>query len=387
MSTREDISQAGKLIGIISGLCSFSCVVISVRVLVRLQLTKQGLGLDDAFMLAAMALLIAETIVICFTTKYGLGKHIEFVDPEDVIPLFQLAYTSILTYVTLIFTIKQSLLLFYQRLTTSRIYHAWCWGFIGLNTVLWFIFFIAGIFPCHPVRYFWDKGIPGGSCVNLEKVYLANAALTVITDIAALLLPVRVVWNLTTRNRSSKLQLGALLMFGFFVCIASFVRMTTLVNFNTVTDFTWLMAKSHIWSMIEVNVGITTVCAPTIKPLFTRYFWGPLLGISPKNSSVGRSRNGGRSLSDNPNLPDSFDKSPGSMSHSKKKDFKKEEITTENFIEHEMAQYGMMGFDEESGHARSGKGGTNSASTSQRDLAGESDVEAEPQQQQPSNPL
>jgi len=58
-----------------------------------------------------------------------------------------------------------------------------------------------------------------------------------------------------------------------------------------------------------------------------------------------------------------------------------EELTTENFIEHEMAQYGMMGFDEESGHARSGKGGTNSSSTSQRGLAEGSDGDVELQQQ------
>ena len=54
MSTHENISQAGRLIGVVSGLCSLSCVVVSLRVWVRLQLTKQGLGLDDAFMLATV---------------------------------------------------------------------------------------------------------------------------------------------------------------------------------------------------------------------------------------------------------------------------------------------------------------------------------------------
>ncbi|KAF8444309.1 hypothetical protein BGX38DRAFT_1198103 [Terfezia claveryi] len=377
MSTRENINQAGKLIGIVAGLCSFSCVVVSLRVWVRLQLTKQGLGLDDAFMLAATALLIAESTVICLTTRYGLGRHIEFIDPTAIVPLFQLAYASILIYVTLIFAIKQSLLLFYWRLTTSRHYRAWCRGFIGLNTVLWFTFSIVLIFSCYPIQYFWDKKIPGGSCVNLERVYLANAAFTVVTDIAALLLPLRVVWKLMA-SRSSKLQLSAMMMFGFFICIASFVRMTTLVNFNTVTDVTWAMVGSHIWSMIEINVGIVTICAPAIKPIFTRSVWGHVLGLKPNSSSAVRSRNGGRSLPDNSNLPHSFDKLPGSMKHSKKKNFNKEEITTERFIEHEMAQYGVMGFDEERG---GNTGEMNSASTSQRDLAGGSDGETELQRQ------
>lgn len=33
------------------------------------------------------------------------------------------------------------------------------------------------------------------------------------------------------------------------VCVASFVRMTTMFNFNTETDATWAMIKSNIWSM------------------------------------------------------------------------------------------------------------------------------------------
>lgn len=389
--THENVSHAGKLIGIVVGLSSFSCLVVSLRVWVRLRLTRQGLGLDDAFMLAATLLLIALSATICVTTRYGLGRHIEFVDPADLPPLFQLAYAAVLTYLALIFTIKQSLLLFYQRLTTSKEYHAWCWGFIGLNTVIWFTFSMVGIFTCHPISYFWDKTIPGGRCLNLEAGFLSNAAFTVATDIAALLLPVRVVWNLST-SRSSKIQLGALMSFGFFVCIASFVRMTTLFNFNTVTDITWEMTRSHIWSMIETNIGIITVCAPTIKPIFTLHIWGRILGISPTSSSTGRSRSGGRSLPDNPNISD---KAP-STDHSKKRDFKKEELTTENFIEHEMAQYGMRGFnkesgmrgfDEESGHSKHHNGGTNSASTSQRDLAGVSDGEAELQHQQSSDTI
>jgi len=133
---------------------------------------------------------------------------------------------------------------------------------------------------------------------------------------------------------------------------------------------------------VEVNTGIIVVCAPTVKPAFTRYVWLSFLGKSPNNSSTGQSRSGGQSLPNNPNLPNSFEKTP------RKKDFKKEQITTDHFIEHEMAQYGVRGFDEESGHGRSRSRSreANSASTSQRELAAGSDGEAEPQQQQPSGP-
>lgn len=54
MSTPENISRAGRLIGVVVGLSSFSCAIVSLRMWVRLQLTRQGLGLDDAFILAAV---------------------------------------------------------------------------------------------------------------------------------------------------------------------------------------------------------------------------------------------------------------------------------------------------------------------------------------------
>ena len=70
MSTPEDVSQAGRFIGVVAGLCSLSCVVVSLRIWVRLRLTKQGLGWDDAFMIAAAVSLIATgSSIILLITK------------------------------------------------------------------------------------------------------------------------------------------------------------------------------------------------------------------------------------------------------------------------------------------------------------------------------
>lgn len=50
----ENSSEAPRLIAVVVALTALSCIVVSLRVWVRLQLTKQGLGPDDAFMLAAV---------------------------------------------------------------------------------------------------------------------------------------------------------------------------------------------------------------------------------------------------------------------------------------------------------------------------------------------
>ncbi|KAF8459966.1 hypothetical protein BDZ91DRAFT_624875, partial [Kalaharituber pfeilii] len=245
-------------------LCAVSCSVVMLRLWVRLRMTRQGLGLDDAFMITSMVLNIAETSLVCVTTNYGLGRHIEYVDPTNSTIFLKLAYSAVLVYVSLIFVIKSSLILFFRRLSLSRYLNAWCWGYFGLNSVFWIVFMMLGIFSCAPIPYFWDRSIPGGKCLNLKILYLANASISVIMDVAALVLPIRAVFSLNLVLRK-KIQLAVLFACGLFVTIASFVRMTTLFNFGTETDPTWATVKSHTWSMIEVNIAIITVCAPIVK--------------------------------------------------------------------------------------------------------------------------
>lgn len=84
---------------------------------------------------------------------------------------------------------------------------------MGLITALWLVFFLAAVFACKPVEFFWDKSIPGGQCVDLEKLYLANASLSVMMDVAVLLLPVRAVWKLTMSKRQ-KTELAGLFLSG-----------------------------------------------------------------------------------------------------------------------------------------------------------------------------
>ncbi|KAF8457324.1 hypothetical protein BDZ91DRAFT_838123 [Kalaharituber pfeilii] len=271
MQVRENINHAPRLLGIVITLCAVSCFVVMLRLWVRLRMTRQGLGLDDAGMITSIVLNIAETSLVCVTTNYGLGRHIEYVDPTNftiflkvskttfftytscpysvnAYDTVQLAYSAGLVYVSLIFVIKSSLILFYLRLSLSRYFNAWCWGYFGLNSVFWIVFTVVGIFSCAPIPYFWDRSIPGGKCLNLEKLYLAHASISVIMDVAALALPIRAVFSLNLVLRE-KIQLAALFGCGLFVTIASFVRMTTLFNFGTETDPTWATVKSHTWSI------------------------------------------------------------------------------------------------------------------------------------------
>jgi hypothetical protein len=51
---------------------------------------------------------------------------------------------------------------------------------------------LANVFSCNPIAKSWDVSITHGSCMNRPVFYFANAALSISTDFATVLIPVYV---------------------------------------------------------------------------------------------------------------------------------------------------------------------------------------------------
>lgn len=111
-------------------------------------------------------------------------------------------------------TIKLSVLCFYHRIFPFRRVTI-IGSLLGLFVIAWCITYLALIvFNCKPIRYFWDKSIPGGKCIGdgfLES-YLLGAA-NIVTDIAVLALPIP--WLLRLKlGRGKKMALIATFVIG-----------------------------------------------------------------------------------------------------------------------------------------------------------------------------
>jgi hypothetical protein len=52
-----------------------------------------------------------------------------------------------------------------------------------------------GIFSCSPIHGFWNKEIKS-SCVNSINLFLATAAVHLVTDVALVIFPMPILWNL-----------------------------------------------------------------------------------------------------------------------------------------------------------------------------------------------
>jgi hypothetical protein len=59
---------------------------------------------------------------------------------------------------------------------------------------------------------------------------------------------------------------------GGFTCIISILRLQSLLVFLQTTDFSYHNPLAAIWSSLEVNIGITCSCLPTLKAMVARWF-------------------------------------------------------------------------------------------------------------------
>lgn len=71
---------------------------------------------------------------------------------------------------------------------------------IIVNAVAFTIFLFLEIYECNPRQKIWTPSIPG-SCINIQKTFVAAGALNVVDDFLILFLPIGWVWKLQIPTR------------------------------------------------------------------------------------------------------------------------------------------------------------------------------------------
>lgn len=140
---------------------------------------------------------------------------------------------------------------------------------------------------CRPVSYFWDKTIQNGHCLDHLKILAASAAIDTATGIWALILPIPILVGLHTTLRH-KAVLIAVFGVGAFACVTAVIRVPFLpgIDFN---DAGYSLVPFTLWTAVELNMGVVSVCLPTMAPLFQ--------GFLPRLFSSMRSKSGRQSHS------------------------------------------------------------------------------------------
>lgn len=232
---------------------------------------------------------------------------------------------------------KSSILIFYLRLAknTHKILRMASWIVLTIVLTAGTILTFMNIFQCHPIVSAWDIHIKPERCIPLLTEFICSAPVNVTTDLAIMALPIPVITSMRLPPRQ-KTILVITFALGFFITVVDVVRIYYLQQaitlaptgasadpdavFGRSDDFSWNASLSLMWSAVEVNVGITCACIPTLKPLIIRIL--PAMIVDPKGtrrtsaqvrSAPAASDTGTKPTSSDNSQPDNFITTPADL--------------------------------------------------------------------------
>lgn len=240
--------------------------------------------LDDWLIIPAFFSHLASTLVIMYAVRYaGLGKHIYDCTPAEILQWYVVQYVLGITMLTGIFLTRFSILCFIKSFIgpsdtkTSKVIIA----VQVINCLVWPATMLPAVFMCTPEFRTWNlpvlilsKCISTSLAVDLQMSALAMGFVGVSVDIACLVLPMRVVWNLRLPKRQ-RIIVSGLFSIGSLACIASLCKAVyiakQLTNSNPY-DFNWTFVPVFVSAEFEQTLALVSACGPGLKPLFSRAF-------------------------------------------------------------------------------------------------------------------
>ncbi|KAM0257185.1 hypothetical protein ACHAQJ_004547 [Trichoderma viride] len=283
---------------------------------------------DDRIILFAWLLSFFLSFTICFGVSNGLGKHDVDIPLEHIPTLRHCEYVFSILYNPALMATKTSILIFYLRLTqnTQMVLRFASWLILVIVNIAGVVLTFMNIFQCTPVQAAWNANYKGPTkCIPLLTEFICAAPVNIVTDLAILALPIPVLTGMRLPSRQ-KTILVITFTLGIFVAVVDVVRVyylqqaiadapTGIISdpssrFGGQADFAYNASLALMWSAVEVNVGTTCACIPTLKPLVLRLLPSMLYKPnskgtrhSPNTSSEKSRRASEHHLSANNNLP------------------------------------------------------------------------------------
>lgn len=191
---------------------------------------------------------------------------------------------------------KTSVLIFYLRLSknTQKVLRLASWIVLAIVNTAGTVLTLINVFQCRPVRAAFDLFDGSSYCIPLLTEFICSAPVNIVTDLAILALPLPVLTSMRLPRRQKVILIFTFAL-GIFVTVVDVVRIYYLeqaitqvpvslsndpeATFGDSSQFAWNASLSLMWSAVEVNVGMTCACIPTLKPLIRRIL--PVMLVDP----------------------------------------------------------------------------------------------------------
>ncbi|KAL8329780.1 hypothetical protein RB597_005184 [Gaeumannomyces tritici] len=269
--------------GVAVGFLVVNVTFTSLRLFTRATILK-AVGKDDWAILAATVLAIVYSVAMLFEVKYGMGRHAENITPDETLEQLKFLLLGILSYNAGMNVTKLGFLFQYRRIFHSTALRTVCFWFILYVCVWSAIQSTFLLLSCLPfaviVPTMADK------CLATLPIWYFSSAMSTATDMLIFCIPLHSVWHLQLPLKQRLMVLG-IFGLGFFVCIISVYRISTLYRSVVSPDPSWDNIDAAIWSCVELGLSIMASNLPTLRPLLSRL--RPGLGFSSGGGGSGSS--------------------------------------------------------------------------------------------------
>ncbi|KAI6361155.1 hypothetical protein MCOR25_006526, partial [Pyricularia grisea] len=200
----------------------------------------------------------------------GIGRHADAVErdtPWQIKGWGISIFAFEIGYFTSVAFPKTAIICLYLRIFHWKGPKRYCaMVLIFLNAALALSLVLIACFQCRPLAFWWDKSIEGGSCIDIQTFYHAQALPGLILDLGIIALPLQSIWRMNLPF-FRKVALGMIFMIGSFGIIAAIVRTTVFFSTEALDDRTMASVDLEGWSIIETSMYIVAVCMPRLPPL------------------------------------------------------------------------------------------------------------------------
>ncbi|OGM48838.1 integral membrane protein [Aspergillus bombycis] len=240
---------------------------VALRVYTRLAVLD-GLAKEDAACLGAWSLGVGYSAIALAMGFHGGGLPIENVSDDDERIFRKTVYGTMIIYGPAAYLTKVCLLWIMTRVFCPfRKAVILIYIFLGLMLAYYVPALIVKICICNPISKFWAPATPG-SCLDQTKITLADAVISVASDLIVLIIPLALVSRLHLPIRK-KIRVIALLGAGGLACASSIARLALIVSTGTSQDITTAFMRINMLGNAEISLGIICACLPSLSAFVT----------------------------------------------------------------------------------------------------------------------
>lgn len=248
--------------------------MVALRVYTKVRLRSE-LQLEDYTTVVGWVLFIGFCANMLVLNAYGGGYHAWDVPKSQFISFQKASYAATLIYVPMVFVIKVALLfvmrrLFYPDRRKVLIIHA----SIGVLVLYYIPALFIKIFFCKPISAYWYGTANGGECIDQQQVIIADSAISIVSDLWILILPLSMLWSLQM-SWMKKLRVLGILGAGGLATGFSIWRLVIMVKEAQTADTTWFWIHCVLTANAEAGIGLICACLPAVSAYF----------VSAKNKS------------------------------------------------------------------------------------------------------